>query len=81
MTALKEEIDREALWQAKAITAKKPLPLFERELEGEAIIEPAAHLPQMSIGEEVVEDYVSMRLSLRAHPVALLRHILSPQGK
>ena len=72
---------REALWQAKAITAKKPLPLFERELEGEAIIEPAAHLPQMSIGEEVVEDYVSMRLSLRAHPVALLRHILSPQGK
>jgi error-prone DNA polymerase len=71
---------REALWQAKAITAKKPLPLFERELEGEAIDEPAAHLPQMSIGEEVVEDYVSMRLSLRAHPVALLRHILSPEG-
>ncbi|MBE1297889.1 MAG: error-prone DNA polymerase [Rhodobacteraceae bacterium] len=71
---------REALWQAKAITAKKPLPLFERELEGEAIDEPAAPLPQMSIGEEVVEDYVSMRLSLRAHPVALLRHILSPEG-
>ncbi len=71
---------REALWQAKAITAKKPLPLFERELEGEAIDEPAAHLPQMSIGEEVVEDYVAMRLSLRAHPVALLRHILSPEG-
>ncbi|MDE4174261.1 error-prone DNA polymerase [Phaeobacter sp. PT47_59] len=70
---------REALWQAKAITAKKPLPLFERELEGEAIDEPAAHLPQMSIGEEVVEDYVALRLSLRAHPVALLRHILTPQ--
>lgn len=71
---------REALWQAKAITAKKPLPLFERELEGEAIDEPAAHLPQMTLGEEVVEDYVALRLSLRAHPVALLRHILSPEG-
>ncbi|MDE4133047.1 error-prone DNA polymerase [Phaeobacter sp. QD34_3] len=70
---------REALWQAKAITAKKPLPLFERELEGEAIDEPAAHLPQMTLGEEVVEDYVALRLSLRAHPVALLRHILTPQ--
>ncbi|MEC9312042.1 MAG: error-prone DNA polymerase, partial [Pseudomonadota bacterium] len=71
---------REALWQAKAITAKKPLPLFERELEGEAIDEPTAHLPQMTLGEEVVEDYVAMRLSLRAHPVALLRHILTPEG-
>ena len=45
---------------------------------GEAIDEPAAHLPKMSLGEEVVEDYASMRLSLRAHPVALLRHILTP---
>lgn len=32
----------------------------------------------MSLGEEVVEDFVAMRLSLRAHPVALLRHILTP---
>lgn len=70
---------REALWAAKAITAKKPLPLFAREMEGESIIEPAAHLPQMSIGEEVVEDYVAMRLSLKAHPVALLRHLLTPE--
>jgi len=26
----------------------------------------------------VVEDYVAMRLSLKAHPVALLRHLLTP---
>jgi error-prone DNA polymerase len=32
----------------------------------------------MTMGEQVVEDYVAMRLSLRAHPVALLRHILTP---
>ena len=69
---------REALWQVKAITAETPLPLFAGDMDGEAIDEPAAHLPKMSLGEEVVEDYVSMRLSLRAHPVALLRHILTP---
>jgi len=32
----------------------------------------------MTEGEEVVEDYVSMRLTLRAHPVALIRHRLTP---
>ncbi|QAX31802.1 error-prone DNA polymerase [Leisingera sp. NJS204] len=71
---------REALWAAKAITARKPLPLFARELEGEGIYEPEADLPQMGLGEEVVEDYVAMRLSLRAHPVALIRHLLTPQN-
>ena len=69
---------REALWQVKAITAEAPLPLFAGDMDGEGIEEPAAHLPKMSLGEEVVEDYVSIRLSLRAHPVALLRHILTP---
>lgn len=69
---------REALWQAKAIASAKPLPLFAQNLEGEGIYEPAADLPQMTLGEEVVEDYVSMRLSLKAHPVALLRDRLTP---
>lgn len=27
----------------------------------------------MHVGEEVVEDYVAVRLSLKAHPVELLR--------
>ena len=34
----------------------------------------------MSEGEEVVEDYVAARLTLRAHPVALLRPRLTPPG-
>ncbi len=68
---------REALWQAKAITSEKLLPLFADDIDGEGIFEPQVHLPQMSLGEEVVEDYVALRLSLRAHPVALLRHILT----
>jgi hypothetical protein len=32
----------------------------------------------MTLGEEVVEDYTALRLSLRSHPLALLRHILTP---
>jgi hypothetical protein len=32
----------------------------------------------MTEGEAVVEDYVAMRLTLRSHPVALIRHRLSP---
>ncbi|MCA0872604.1 error-prone DNA polymerase [Seohaeicola saemankumensis] len=69
---------RDALWAAKAIATPQPLPLFSQDIEGEIIDEPAAHLPQMTLGEEVVEDYVAMRLSLKAHPVALLRHLLTP---
>ena len=69
---------REALWAAAAIGSDKPLPLFAGDMDGEGIVEPAAHLPQMSEGEHVVEDYVSMRLTLRAHPMAFLRHKLTP---
>ncbi|WP_121060684.1 error-prone DNA polymerase [Chachezhania antarctica] len=69
---------REALWEAKAIAADKPLPLFAGDLGGETFDEPQADLPVMSLGEEVVEDYVATRLSLKAHPVALLRDMLTP---
>ena len=69
---------REALWAAAALTSEKPLPLFAGDLDGEGIVEPAAYLPQMTEGEHVVEDYVSMRLTLRAHPIAFLRHKLTP---
>ena len=69
---------REALWEAKALTPGPALPLFARDIDGEVVDEPAALLPEMTLGEEVVEDYVSTRLTLRAHPVALLRHILTP---
>ncbi len=69
---------REALWQARAIAGDKPLPLFAGDLDGEGIAEPAAQFPAMSEGEEVVEDFVSMRLTLRSHPIALIRHMLTP---
>ena len=64
---------RDALWQVKAIKANRPLPLFDNPMDGEGIEEPKVDLPVMNLGEEVVEDYLSMRLSLRAHPMELLR--------
>lgn len=70
---------REALWQARAIRAPSPLPLFDTDIDGEVIAEPPPALPKMRRGEEVVEDYVATRLSLKAHPLALLRPYLSPK--
>ncbi|WP_284264961.1 error-prone DNA polymerase [Roseicyclus amphidinii] len=69
---------RDALWAARALTPKKELPLFSGDLDGEGIVEAAVQLPEMTEGEAVVEDYVSMRLTLRTHPVALIRDRLSP---
>ena len=69
---------REALWHAKAVKGAEPLPLFANELEGEGLDELPVSLPEMSEGEQVVEAYVSMRLTLRSHPLALLRPLLTP---
>ncbi|MEM1362651.1 MAG: error-prone DNA polymerase [Pseudomonadota bacterium] len=64
---------RDALWQVRAIRAPKPLPLFAQTGDGEGAKEPDVTLPTMHLGEEVVEDYVALRLTLRAHPMELLR--------
>jgi len=69
---------RNALWAAKAIRSPKQLPLFAGDIDGEGIVEPTTFLPATTEGEEVVEDYVSTRLSLRAHPMGLLRPQLGP---
>ena len=62
---------RDALWQARALKAPKPLPLFGMDGEGEH--EPKVELPRMTLGQEVIEDYLALRLSLRAHPLEILR--------
>ncbi|CUH67366.1 Error-prone DNA polymerase [Thalassovita gelatinovora] len=64
---------RDALWQVKTIRAPAPLPLFSDPIDGESVREPQVDLPQMHLGEEVVEDYVATRLSLKAHPMELIR--------
>ncbi|TMV93524.1 error-prone DNA polymerase [Thioclava sp. BHET1] len=64
---------RDALWAVRAIRAPAPLPLFADPLDGEGLREPDVTLPAMHLGEEVVEDYLALRLSLRAHPMEILR--------
>ena len=39
-----------------------------------------AKLPEMTLGEELIEDYKSLKLSLKAHPVSLIRHIITPEA-
>jgi error-prone DNA polymerase len=65
---------REALWQVLA--AGDELPLFAG-LEDEL---PPPPLPGMLIGEEVASDYESTGLSLKAHPIELLRTTLDGLG-
>ena len=67
---------RDALWQVQALKGPGPLPLFAGAAEGEGIVEAPVTLPAMTLGEAVVEDYLALRLSLRAHPMELLRPAL-----
>jgi error-prone DNA polymerase len=74
---------RQALWAVRGLRDDR-MPLFDRSgttlenLPPQA--EPAVTLPDMAIGEHVVDDYASLRLSLRTHPLALLRSQLHQQG-
>jgi len=70
---------RAALWAARAIRGLEPLPLFAG-LDGEGIeaAEGPVSLPPMTLGEAIVADYAALRLTLRVHPMALLRPRLTP---
>jgi error-prone DNA polymerase len=68
---------REALWAARGLNrvgGQEDLPLFSQAASPAR--EPDFLLPPMHLGEHVVEDYRSLRLSLKTHPLALLRERL-----
>lgn len=62
---------RQQVWDA---TAQRRAPAL---LKGVPIDEPALRLPAASEGEEIVGDYASLGLTLRRHPLALLRSRLA----
>lgn len=71
---------RTALWQAKAIEAEEP-PLLRLAAEDAPLIrEPVVDLPSETDGQSVVQDYTATGLTLRQHPLALLRPLLQRQG-
>jgi error-prone DNA polymerase len=71
---------RGALWRAIGLERtghERDLPPLFAWAEGRsAPPEPAVALPRMTLGQDVAEDYANLRLSLRAHPLALLRRFL-----
>ncbi|HWK43895.1 MAG TPA: OB-fold nucleic acid binding domain-containing protein, partial [Stellaceae bacterium] len=74
---------RNALWAVKGL-GETVLPLFAGEpapLGPEALgVEPIVTLPTMPLGRHVVEDYATVGLTLRRHPVAFLRSALDRQS-
>jgi len=78
---------RAAFWAVRPL-GDVPLPLFAAAAEASArdegqhaaIREPEVTLPSMSEGEAVIDDYGSFRLSLRSHPLALLRATFAARG-
>jgi error-prone DNA polymerase len=64
---------RRALWEVRALRTGELLPLFAWSDVREAGAETAVALPEMPLSEHVVNDYQTLRLSLKAHPVIFLR--------
>ncbi|MFC4295292.1 error-prone DNA polymerase [Novosphingobium tardum] len=72
---------RQALWDARSLIGGAGLPLFEAADARDEGAEPeATRLPVMPLSEEVVADYQTQRLSLKAHPLAFLRPSLAERG-
>ena len=70
---------REAGWAIKGLR-ETALPLFDQPGAAE-LNEPAPMLKAMTEGREIVEDYSHVGLSLRRHPLALLREDLAGLGR
>ncbi|MCE9650714.1 MAG: error-prone DNA polymerase [Parvibaculum sp.] len=80
---------RGALWAVRGLggygdgrNGAKPaaLPLFAALEEGGFQREAEVALPSMPLGEHVVLDYATLRLSLKAHPLAFLRNRFAARG-
>lgn len=75
---------RQGLWKVRGL-GEAPLPLFAAADAREASFTPEALEPEtclrpMTEGREVVEDYRTLQLSLRAHPLSFLREKLDAMG-
>jgi error-prone DNA polymerase len=79
---------RAALWAVKGLDGRSaatkeallPLPLFAPAGAAVRGPEAAVALPPLRLGEHVVQDYASLSLSLKAHPLALLRTRIAARG-
>ncbi len=71
---------RQALWEVRRLPQDEPMPLFAAASAQELGQEGDADLPAMQLGEHVATDYQTLRLSLKAHPMQILRPIFAHDG-
>ncbi|GAB0119807.1 error-prone DNA polymerase [Acidisoma sp. 7E03] len=74
---------RSAMWDAKAVERHIPplLRLVENTVSDTPLLpEPAADLPSETSGQAIVTDFAATGLSLRAHPLSVLRPKLAALG-
>ncbi|MBT6096369.1 MAG: error-prone DNA polymerase [Rhodospirillaceae bacterium] len=70
---------RDALWAIRGLDDAPP-PLFAAAGLDHTGREPRVALPDMALGEQVADDYRALSLSLKSHPVSLLRDDLGKRG-
>ena len=68
---------REALWSVRGEASGSALPLFAAADIAEQGLEQPPQLPVMPPSEQVLQDYQTTRLSLKAHPATFLRQTYS----
>ncbi|MCE4225075.1 error-prone DNA polymerase [Methylobacterium sp. C25] len=71
---------RAALWAVRRLPGDDPLPLFVAADARELGTEPEVALPKMSFGAQVAADYQTTRLSLKGHPMQILRPLFAAEG-
>lgn len=71
---------REALWATRRLPDDAPLPLFDHAAASDLGEEPDMNLPEMQLAEHVAVDYQTTRLSLKAHPMEMLRPVFRKEG-
>ncbi|MEM1287285.1 MAG: error-prone DNA polymerase [Pseudomonadota bacterium] len=64
---------RQALWAVRGLMSDAPAELFEAAKTEPAGADIKVDLPMMPLGEHVVADYQTQKLSLKAHPLSFLR--------
>jgi error-prone DNA polymerase len=75
---------RQGLWKVRGL-GEVPLPLFAaadhaaNTISAEGV-EPSVALRPLTDGREVIEDYRTLQLSLRAHPLSFVRDELTRRG-
>ena len=71
---------REGLWAVRRLPDDEPLPLFQAARARELGVEAAANLPLMPLKEHIATDYQTTRLSLKGHPMQILRPVFAAEG-